>query len=158
MSAQIPGDEYDTILDLVADGLTLTDACSKQGRPKLSAFLARCRNDADFGRAYFFARQARAEERQAKFVSVVEKVERRELDPQAGKVVLDSIRYLMAADDSRMGERYRAEITGDGGRPLIPEMPKNQSPLDDLEVARYLAYVLEKESRKAPLLLESSTS
>jgi hypothetical protein len=157
MSVQIPDADYEAILEMVSDGLTLTDACRKQGQPKLSAFLARCRNEADFGRAYFFARQARAEERQARFCSVLEKVENRALDPQAGKVCLDSLRYLMAADDARMGEKYRAELSGPEGRPLIPEMPRNQSPLDDLEVCRFLAYTLEKQSRTGQALITHST-
>jgi hypothetical protein len=71
------------------------------------------------------------------------------------KVVLDSLRYLMAADDMRMSEKYRAEISGVDGKPFIPEQ-RNTSPLDDMEVARFMAFCLDKQAR-APRLLEASS-
>ena len=152
----IPEEDYNVILEMVADGATLTDAIRAHGgRPGVSAFMKRCRDDGEFSRAYFFAKTARAEHRQSKYVSVLDRVLNREIDPQSGKVVLNSLRYLMAADDTRMSEKYRAELSGPEGKAIEIER-RNTSSLEDLEIARWLGHCLDKQTR-APLLLEASS-
>ena len=151
--------DIELVLAAIADGASsVTAACRKAGVCDRATFFRRVRDNPDLARRWQHAQEERAEVQAEQYERIERLLEEGRLDPSTSKILLESLRWKMARNDSRrFSDKVRSEVTGAEGRPLIPEMPRNQSPLDDLEVARWLAFTLEKQSR-SPLLLEASST
>ena len=151
----IPNEAFEEVWSAISEGASVAVACRKTGMNK-ATFFRRVRDNPELNRRWQQAREERAEARAERYDDIERRLEAGELDPSTSKILLESLRWKMSKDDARFSDRTKTELSGPEGRPLIPEMPKNQSPLDELEIARFLAFTLEKQTR-SPALLEAST-
>ena len=136
------GDEaYQAILVDLANGIPLAKAIGGKDRPSRTRLFQKIAEDAEFARAYDRARELRAQVRIEKIEDTVEKVLCGQYEPAAAKVALDSLWKLAAKEDpKRYSDVQRQELSGPGGRDLIP--PKEE--LSNFEFARLLAFHLNK--------------
>jgi hypothetical protein len=136
-------DPFETVLEAVADGASLVEACRAPGRPSRKTVQRRCRTDAAFAQAYEAACEDRSEIRLQRYADTIAKLERSELDPSSARVILESLRFLMTTDNNRRyGAKTRTELTGKDGRDLTLAAPAK--PVDDMETARWVAHLLYK--------------
>ena len=136
-------DPFEQVLDHIAEGQSLIEACQHPGMPSRKTVQRRCRTDAAFAKAYQQAVEDRAEFRAHRFNEVLQRIERDEIDPSSARVLLDGLKFQMGLDDRRFADRTRIEATGKDGAPLISEA----KPVSDFETARYIAYLLSKSAK-----------
>jgi len=136
-------DPFEQVLDYVAEGESLIEACQHPGMPSRKTVQRRCRTDAEFARAYANAVEDRAESRAHRFNEILGRLERDEIDPSSARVLLDGLKWQMGLDDRRFAERTRIEATGANGAPLISEA-KPITEAEQREQARYIAFLLHK--------------
>ena len=139
-----PPEAYFEVVHLIGDSVPLNEALGKE-RPAKTAFYSRLREDAELAKAYEMALTLRAQGRIAKIEDVIEKVLVGKVDPQSAKVALDSLRWLAQKEDpKRYSDISRSEVSGPGGKDLIPSQEKPS----DLDLARYIAWIMNRAERQ----------
>jgi hypothetical protein len=131
MSA-IPDEAFELVLSAIADGDSVSAACRKSGNCSKASFFRRVRADPEMKKRWMQAQEERSEARAEKYDDIMRRLEEGTIDPGSARILLESLRWQMSKDDARFSDRTKTELSGPEGRPLIPEMPKNQSPLDEL--------------------------
>lgn len=135
---------FAAVLDDLASGLSLEAACRGDKRPSKSTVQRRIKSDPAFAQAHSEALEARAESRVDKLMQINERLEIGTIDPSSARVILDNLKWLAGKDHpARFSEKFKSEISGPNGVPLIPDTKQP----DDLEIAVYLAHVLDRQSR-----------
>lgn len=118
----------DRIIRRIADGEPMYKACEAEG-VKHSTFLGWVTQRAELADKYARARECRAELRADQIDELASKVERGELDPQAGRVVIDARKWAASKlAPKRYGERIAQEITGADGGPIRTESKVTMAP------------------------------
>ena len=137
-------EDYQSILKDLAEGVPLSKSWGGE-RPGKTLFHRKVATDAAFAQDYSRAMVMRAQARIAKIEDVIDQVLSGRAEPAAAKVALDSLRWLCQKEDpARYSDIQRSEVSGPGGKDLI----SNQPQLSDRELARLLAYLLNKGARQ----------
>ena len=138
--AKYSDDDYQAILTDLANGVPLSKSWGGT-RPGKTLFHRRVAENPAFAQEYDRAMVLRAQVRIARIEDVIEDVLAGRAEPAAAKVALDSLKWLAQKEDpKRYSEISRQEISGAGGRDLIPETQQ----MDPFELSRLLVYLIAK--------------
>jgi hypothetical protein len=131
------------ILDGVASGRTLAEACADPGMPSPSTVYRTLRADPAFADAFALAERQFADAKFSEISRIVEKVQTGKIDPTSARVAIDALRWQCA----RLAKKYndRIEVTGEEGTPLMPP-PREVS---DIDLARRAASLLLRAGSEA---------
>ena len=136
---------YAAVIADIAAGTPLASALGGKDRPGRTGFFQRLKTDPDLAREYAAAMEQRAQCRVDAILDVNDRLLRGALDPASAKVISSNLIWLASKEDNRRyGEIQRTELTGRDGRDLLPE----QSKMNDRELARLLAFLLNKGARQ----------
>lgn len=148
-----PNGIYETVLSRIADGETLAAICSSPGMPARRSVYDHMRADPDYAKRYANAVEVRASHRIDEIENVNKRLAEGSIDPQSARVLLQSLQWLASKEDSRrFSDKLLQEVTGKDGAPL------GQSRMDDLELARWIAYQLRQGELQAGSLKVIETS
>jgi hypothetical protein len=138
--AKYDDSDYQAIITDLANGVPLNKAWGGT-RPGKTLFHRRVAESAAFAQEYDRAMVLRAQVRIARIEDVIEDVLAGRAEPAACKVALDSLWKLAAKEDPRRySDVQRQEISGAGGKDLIPESQQ----LSEFEFSRLLVYLIAK--------------
>lgn len=117
----------DQILERVAEGRSIVKTLAEPGMPTYTAWMRWLQNDPDLVERYARAKDDSADAHADKITNVAEKVESGELDPQAGRVVIDAMKWTAAKlKPKRYGDFQRTEISGPDGGAIVTQMSDDQ--------------------------------
>lgn len=112
--------DFDRILEDISNGMTIDDACKKSGVIK-GTFLYQIRKDKELFDQYTRAREIKAEQFVESMEDDLRKIEKKELDPASGRVIIDTKKWLASKFYPKMyGEKQAVELTGKDGASLAP--------------------------------------
>ncbi len=116
----------------IGNGLSHKNAATKVG--VTASWLFARLTSPEHEQAYARARAVRASGHADKVGSIVRKVERGEIAPDAARVVIDGSKWLASRhDQKRYGDKMQSEITGKDGGP-IQQQVTDLSKLSDAEL------------------------
>jgi hypothetical protein len=139
MSGAIPDAAFEAVLSAIADGDSVSAACRKSGNCSKATFFRRVRSDPEFNRRWMEAQEERAEARYERYDDIMRRLEEGKQDPGSARILLESLRWQMARDDSRrFSDKVKTELSSPGDKPLFPDRP----PPDEMEVARLIGSLL----------------
>lgn len=108
------------ILDAVANGSNLNRVTAEEWSPIRQTVYKWLRINADFRDNYARAREDRADWRADKIDDICEKVETGELDPQAARVIIDSLKWQAGKEKPKVyGDKVTNVQTGPDGGPVV---------------------------------------
>ena len=117
----------DRILWMVAEGKSIVKILSESGMPTYAGWMKWLQADAQLVEKYARAKDDSADAHADKITNVAEKVESGELDPQAGRVVIDAMKWTAAKLKPRKyGDFQRTEVSGPDGGAILTQMPEDQ--------------------------------
>ena len=138
---------YAEVIQLIGEGVPLSNALGGKDKPGRTAFFERLKNDAALAREYEFAMQQRAQCRVDAILDINARLLEGRIDPASAKVASSNLIWLAGKEDrARFGEVSRAGITGKDGAPLLAD-PQ----MSDFETARLIAYLMNKGARHGPI-------
>jgi hypothetical protein len=136
--AHVSEETFELVLSAISDGASVAQACRQAGFNK-STFFRRVRSDPEMNRRWMEAQEERAEARYEKYDDIERRLEAGTLDPGTSKILLESLRWKMARDDSRrFSDKVKAELSSPDNKPLFPDRPVP----DEMEVARLIGSML----------------
>lgn len=104
------------ICERVADGGNLNALCREPDMPSRDSVYRWFREHPEFKADYEVSRQTRADSRSDRLDELVDKLERGELDPTAGKVMIDTLKWQAGKESPRYADRQIIE--GNTDRPV----------------------------------------
>src|SRR5258706_3153573 len=139
----------EAILDAVAAGTTLKSVCGHAGFPSRSTFHAWCRRDGALLEKYRIAVEVRGLSIIDELMEINEQVATGKIPPQEAGVISANLKWQAAREyPQRYGDKIATELTGKDGAPLIP----HQAEKTDLELARFVAHILNRGAQAAETL------
>ena len=122
------------ICDRITSGERLSRICAEKDMPAAGTFYKWLRHSPEAAEIYEQAKAARAECTLDQIVVVNEQVAAGILAPQEAKLISENVRFLAKAHSPKPNDK--PELTGKARSAADPDKP-----MDNLEIARYLAYV-----------------
>ena len=139
---------YAEVIRLISEGRPLTDCLGGPDRPGKTAFYQRLKDDPQLNRDYELALSMRANCRIDALLDVNQRLLEGKIDPQSAACISKNLQWLASREDrNRWGDRQVTELSGPGGRDLIP--PHEE--LSQFEFARLLAFYLGKGTPPEPI-------
>jgi hypothetical protein len=144
----------DEVCRRIADGATVREFAAQGGMPGKSTIFAELRRDPEFADAYAKARELQLESWEDELVAIADDVSRDVMKrPDGGeafdhehiarsKLRVNTRQWIMSKRlPRRYGDRVAQELSGPEGGPI------KMAEVSDLEVARRIAFLLEKGRR-----------
>ena len=109
----------DAIVERIAAGESLRSVCRDDAMPGMTTVFGWLADDEQFRSKYARARDAQAEVMDDKIVSLAERVEQGDMDPQAARVAIGAYQWRAAKlAPKRYGDKVEHEHTGPNGGPV----------------------------------------
>lgn len=126
-----PGD-LKVILGMIAEGDTLTSACRKLGISAPDASRALTVESLDSGEAYAIAKECLAMTYADAAMSVAQKVARKELKPDQGRLILDVYKWIVSVVSPKNRDAIAVGIENTVAVQNVVEADKDSSSADDI--------------------------
>jgi hypothetical protein len=134
----------DRMLIAIREGNSLTKVCKEILKIDLSIVYEWLKKDEQFAKDYARACEDRADTKNDQISEIINKIETGELKPDAGRVMIDAIKWQAAHErPKRYGDRV--DVTS-GNEPL-----QGATALTSMDVAVKIAYILRQAAEKKPL-------
>ena len=127
---------------LIGEGVPLNEALGKE-RPSKTAYWKKMQKSAELRAAHELAMLMRAETRIARIEGLVDKLETGKIDPSSAATAIKALQWLAQKENAKYSDVQRSELSGPGGKDLIPEQPR----MSDFDLARLAAFYLVKGTR-----------
>lgn len=113
----------DEVCRLVSEGSNLNKIAKTEGFPSRQTIYTWFREHKSFLDNYTRAREERADARADRIDDIVERVGKKELDPNAARVMIDAEKWQAGKENAaRYGDKSRHELTGKDGAPVESKM------------------------------------